>query len=49
MSGEVRIASPDLLLRTGLLPHLKCSRDGRGAGDEEGEYGDARGVGRGGR
>lgn|GEM_PF-6318235 len=41
-----RIASPDLLLTTGLLPHLKCSRDFSGANDEEGQYDDAHGADR---
>jgi hypothetical protein len=40
-----RIASPELLPKLGLLPHLICSRQSNlGSGDEEGEHGDASGI-----
>jgi hypothetical protein len=36
--GETRIASPELLPKIGLLPHLICSRiNNFGSCDEEGE------------
>jgi hypothetical protein len=43
-----RIASPEMLPKAGLLPHLKCS-PGEGLGDEyeEGEHGDTPGIGAG--
>jgi hypothetical protein len=45
---EHRIASPEMLPKAGLLPHLKCS-PGEGLGDEyeEGEHGDTPGIGAG--
>ena len=46
--AQIRIASPDLLPTLGSLPHLKCSRSGSGACDEEDKYGDASGAGGGG-
>jgi hypothetical protein len=40
-----RIASPELLPKTGPLPHLICSRQSNlGSGDEEGEHGDTSGI-----
>jgi hypothetical protein len=42
---RTRIASPELLPKTGPLPHLICSRRiNLGSGDEEGEHGDTRGI-----
>jgi hypothetical protein len=43
-----RIASPEMLPKPRLLPHLKCS-PGEGLGDEyeEGEHGDTPGIGAG--
>jgi hypothetical protein len=43
-----RIASPEMLPKPRLLPHLKCS-PGDGLGDEyeEGEHGDTPGIGAG--
>jgi hypothetical protein len=41
----IRIASPELLPKTGPLPHLICSRQSNlGSGDEEGEHGDTSGI-----
>ena len=40
-----RIASPELLPKTGPLPHLICSRQSNlGSGDEESEHGDTSGI-----
>src|SRR6476646_6382000 len=40
-----RIAPPELLPKTGPLPHLICSRQSNlGSGDEEGEHGDTSGI-----
>jgi DNA-binding MarR family transcriptional regulator len=43
-----RIASPEMLPKARVLPHLKCS-PGEGLGDdyEEGEHGDTPGIGAG--
>src|SRR6476646_527734 len=42
---RTRIAPPELLPKTGPLPHLICSRQSNlGSGDEEGEHGDTSGV-----
>src|ERR1022692_4359136 len=42
---RIRIASPELLPKTGPLPHLICSRQSNlGSGDEEGEHGDTSGI-----
>jgi len=41
---RTRIASPDLLPKTLLLPHLECSPGSSGASNEEDKYVDACGV-----
>ena len=43
MQDTVRIASPELFLLTGSLPHLKCSPgEWLGGYRDEGEHGDTR-------
>jgi hypothetical protein len=45
LAAAHRIAPPELLPKTGPLPHLICSRQSNlGSGDEEGEHGDTSGI-----